>query len=429
MKRYIIVAYEPDPSAWEPTPDSHEQERDGLRVRVAMPDAVASRKYFGVPVARHGVQPVWIEVANRSHQPRRLQCVALDPLYFSPLEAAAACHYSGLKRLLSYGLMAWIFLPFMLLLILKVITVGRANRRMDAYFRERAFRLRPVSPGETQSGFVYVPHTEGTKAVRVRLLGPDGAVDFEFSIPMKGLHTDHERRPGILPTGPDAEPDLEPAALRAFLESLPAATTNARNRKSGDPVNLVIVAEFSTVLSVFGARWDETEVINLRSCWRTAKAFLFGREYRYSPVSALFLFDRCQDFALQRVRDSINERLHLRLWRAPARFRGKPVWVGQVSRDIGVRFTWKTWNLMTHRIDPEVDEARDYVVEDLIHLGRVEVAAYLDGVGPCEPNAPRRNLPGDPYYTDGKRAGLLLSDAQVTPRFLAMFGEESHVTA
>jgi hypothetical protein len=30
-----------------------------------------------------------------------------------------------------------------------------------------------------------------------------------------------------------------------------------------------------------------------------------------------------------------------------------------------VRFTWRTWNLTTHRIDPDVDEARDYVMEDL----------------------------------------------------------------
>ena len=28
-----------------------------------------------------------------------------------------------------------------------------------------------------------------------------------------------------------------------------------------------------------------------------------------------------------------------------------------MSRDIGVRFTWRTWNLTTHRIDPDVDEA------------------------------------------------------------------------
>ena len=142
-----------------------------------------------------------------------------------------------------------------------------------------------------------------------------------------------------------------------------------------------------------------------------------GWEYRYSPVSALFLFGRSQDFALQRVRKSINERLHLRLWITPMRYQGLPVWVGQVSRDIGVRFTWRTWNLTTHRIDPNVDEARDYVVEDLLQAERLELAGYVDGVGACDRDSPRHNLTGDPYYTDGKRAAVVVSqdphDAEV----------------
>ncbi|MGC2304012.1 LssY C-terminal domain-containing protein, partial [Candidatus Binatus sp.] len=41
------------------------------------------------------------------------------------------------------------------------------------------------------------------------------------------------------------------------------------------------------------------------------------------------------------------------------------------SRDIGVRFTPKTWNLTTHQIDPNVDEARDYVLDDLLASRRV----------------------------------------------------------
>ena len=37
-------------------------------------------------------------------------------------------------------------------------------------------------------------------------------------------------------------------------------------------------------------------------------------------------------------------------------YHGKPVWVGQISRDIGVRFTWTSPILVTHKIDPDVDE-------------------------------------------------------------------------
>ena len=62
---------------------------------------------------------------------------------------------------------------------------------------------------------------------------------------------------------------------------------------------------------------------------------VFGRRYRTSPVSPLYVFDRPQDFALQKARKTVDERNHLRLWRAPVDFEGKPVWVGQLSRDIG----------------------------------------------------------------------------------------------
>ena len=101
------------------------------------------------------------------------------------------------------------------------------------------------------------------------------------------------------------------------------------------------------------------------------------------------------------------------------RCQGRPVWIGQVSRDIGVRFTWKTWNLTTHRIDPDVDEARDYVVEDLFQAGRIQMAGYIDGVGESSAAAPRRNLTGDPYFTDGKRAAVVVSDVRTTPKFIS----------
>jgi hypothetical protein len=83
-----------------------------------------------------------------------------------------------------------------------------------------------------------------------------------------------------------------------------------------------------------------------------------------------------------------------------------------VSRDIGVRFTTRAWNLTTHRIDPNVDESRDYVIEDLMVAGRVAAAGYVAGVGACGRAAPHRNLTGDPYYTDGKRAVIVLSSTR-----------------
>jgi hypothetical protein len=47
--------------------------------------------------------------------------------------------------------------------------------------------------------------------------------------------------------------------------------------------------------------------------------------------------------------------------------------------------------------------------------GRVEAAGYVGGVVACPHDAPHRNLTGDPYYTDGKRAVILLAAKRTQP--------------
>jgi hypothetical protein len=152
------------------------------------------------------------------------------------------------------------------------------------------------------------------------------------------------------------------------------------------------------------AGWDETETIYKSSSWKTMKSFIGGGEYRYSPVSALYVFNRPQDVAFQRARNNIHERNHLRLWITKSRYGGKPVWVGQISRDIGVRFSKKT--ITTHKIDPDVDESREYLLENLAYKQALEKFTYVEGVGAAAMQQPRENLTGDPYFTDGYRLVL-----------------------
>jgi hypothetical protein len=302
---------------------------------------------------------------------------------------------------------------------------------MNEVFQSLAFPLRPVGPGETAEGFAFTRLDLGTKIVHVRLQqiekseedaakrGENLPIDFTFSIPVPGIRVDFNRRDFATLLPADSIVDVqEMPALIEKLRAMPATTTNEKDTGAGDPVNLVVIGKFEVLLTVFSGRWDETETITFATAWKTFRAFLLGSQYRYSPVSPLYLFARSQDIALQRSRRSINERLHLRLWLTPLRLGDQPVWIGQVSRDIGVRFTTKTWNLTTHRIDPEVDEARDYVVQDLLEAQQLQAVHYIEGVGKSEPSAPRRNLTGDPYFTDGKRAVLQISAAKATPKFV-----------
>ena len=446
LRRLLTTPYRPQPLLRTFLSRAQVQASPAAQVAVAVLDAAESEQVFGVPLARRGLQPVYLRVENRGTVPLRLHLRSISPNYFTPLEAAGKNHFSIAKRLSAFGLVGWLFLPLLALLPLKLITAHRANRRMDDCFCSQAFRLRPIPPGASAEGFVFTPLDSGTKIVHIDLdttgetlaaavqgfaargtaagqgappPATTAAVGFTFSMAVPGIAADYLRRDFAAINPPGSLLDCDVPTLVKRLAALPATTTNRTGTRTGDPVNLVVIGAFATLLSALAARWDESETITLATCWKTARAFLLGAQYRYSPVSPLYLFGRSQDVALQRSRHSINERLHLRLWLTPLQFQGQSIWVGQISRDIGVRMTTRAWNLTTHRIDPDVDESRDYLLEDLVEAERIVVAGYVDGVGACDGAAPRHNLTGDPYFTDGKRAALLLSTSRTAPRFVA----------
>ena len=427
----FVTVYSPTPTLRPFLNREQTQDTPGLcSVSVSVPSSEEAAAVFGVQLARRKIQPVYIRLTNKSTNPLRLHLVGIDPEYFTPLEAAGLNHFSLVKRLSALGFLGWFLLPVVLFILpLKLLTAWLANRRMDRLFQDLAFRLSPAKPGETVDGFVFTRFDAGTKVIPIRLYGLASQADtrkddlflaeslvpatqLTFAVPIPGIRADYLKRDfdrisanQIIEECPDGQ------SLAVKLAGLPATTTNSHGTGTGDPVNLVVVGHFSELLESFTARWDETETITLGTSWKTVRSFLLGTEYRYSPVSPLYLLGRSHDLALQRVRHSINERLHLRLWLSSFRHQGRPVWVGQVSRDIGVRFTPRTWNLTTHRIDPNVDESRDYVLEDLLEAKRLEGLGYAPGVGERSPENPGRNLTGDPYFTDGYRAVAVLSNS------------------
>ncbi len=375
-----------------------------------------SQRFFGVRMARRGIQPVWVRIVNGSDRPHRLDLLSVDPGYYTSLEAAYVNHFSVGRRLLSFGLLGWMFLPLMPLVPFKLLGARAANHRMNDFFKNHGYRPGPIRPGSETAGFVFVSVDEGIKNVDLKIVAAGGLVDFSFSLEVPGLTLDDVDGASSPQTKLQ---ELDEPALRDLLESQPRCTTNQVGTREGDPLNLVVIGNRATILRCFGARWDEVESITIATSLKTFKAFLFDSEYRYSPVSPLYLDGHRQELALQKARASINERIHLRLWPTPHSFMGQPVWIGQCSRDIGVRYTLRTWNLTTHKIDPDVDEARDYVIDDLVARGRVSQVGYVKGVGAAPPSAPRHNLTGDPYFTDGSRAVVVLSKSRTDVSYLS----------
>lgn len=207
--------------------------------------------------------------------------------------------------------------------------------------------------------------------------------------------------------------EVDLAGLRDALKELPCCVLGGDRKTPGDPLNLIIVGDQEHVLAAFVHRgWHLTEKIHTESIWQTVKSSVFGSEYKTSPISSLYLYGRSQDIGLQKARDTVDERNHLRLWLSPLRYKGQEVWVGQISRDIGVRLSAKTF--VTHEIDPEVDEARDYIVQDLILSQGVKGVAFVKGVGAAHKDEPRYNYTRSPYFTDGLRAVIFTSQQPVS---------------
>jgi hypothetical protein len=269
-----------------------------------------------------------------------------------------------------------------------------------------------------RSGFVFTHLDLGEKHVCVAVSSNPHKWQesrFTFLVAVPGLKTDWQEASWRNLTNGVQEIECDDGRLRAALEKLPRATTDKKGRKEGDPMNLAVIGSLEDLAATAGCDWDVTERVTSGTAWRTMMSFIFGSQYRYSPVSPLYYEGRHQDVALQKARDSVKQRNHLRLWLTPLRYNGKPVWVGQVSRDIGVRWTLKTINLTTHKINPNVDEARSYLVGDLIHGQTVKWWGYVKGAEAAPYWQPRHNLTGDPYFTDGLRAVIELSADAIQP--------------
>jgi len=359
------------------------QRDGGVEVTAAVLSARESRALFGTALARSGIQPVWIEVKNAEEVPYWLLAAGLDADYFSAREAAHLRHSK--------------FAP-------------SANRQMDEFFDQSQFRS-PVLPGTRGAGFVFANLDEGTKPVAIDLVAPrHGAVkSFTYFLRVPGLRTDASRLDLDRIYRRESVARLETEEeLRAALERLPGWTTNRNGSARGDPLNVVLIGKPDDLFPAFLRRgWHPTEVVYLGSSWKTVKSFLLGSKYRYSPVSPLYALGRFQDVAGQKARQSISQRNHIRFWLAPLLYRDRPVWLGQISRDIGVRWTLKTWNLTTHKIDPDVDEVRLGLIQDMLYSQSLVKFGFVKGLDPAPSTRPHHNLTGDPYFTDGLRAVLL----------------------
>jgi len=391
-------AYQPDAEKNLPMKLGRIQhmEQDGVTVQVSIPTDNEASGYFGVPFSKYGIQPIWLRIENASEVDYWLMPIAIDPDYYSADEAARV---TGAK-------------------------LSEANRASNT----RLFRTNGLpffsEAGSTQAGYIYASYKRGGRFVDVRLSGHLKTVRMRFAVLLPTESFDYEYSELRERYARVRElPDLTVLQLRERLRTLPCCTTHEDGTGKGDPLNIVLVSSGEDAMAALTASgWDFTESITIDSIRRMIGASISEQSFLTAPVSALYAFGRKQDIALQRGRSTISQRNHMRLWLAPFRCEGVPVWIGQVSRDIGVKVTSKSPTLTTHVIDPVVDESREYLFHSLLHHDAISRFGFVKGVGAASEDQPHHNLTDDYYFTDGMRLVVWLSPSPVPPHFAQDLG-------
>ncbi len=347
------------------------QSENNVRVTAAVLSAEETKAVFDLDLYKKGIQPIWIEIENNDEERVWFAPVGVDRDYFSPLEVAYMHHRSFSKE---------------------------TNDRIDKYLHDQGIRGH-IEPGRVKSGFVFTYLDLGTKIFNVDLVGEDHDIrTFTFFISVPGLKVSYADVDfaNLYPKDEIVSCEDE-NDLRKALETLPCCSTNEDGTEQADPLNLVVIGSGETVhRALIRSGWDETGT--------TEKGVAVTEQYRHVPVSPFYLYGRPQDAAFRKTRETADERNHMRFWLTPLRYKGKQVWVGQISRDIKVRYLPGIF-----RIEPSVDEARSYILQDLWYSQTLAKFGYVKGVGAASMSEPRKTLQDDPYFTDGYRLVIWVS--------------------
>jgi LssY C-terminus len=207
----------------------------------------------------------------------------------------------------------------------------------------------------------------------------------------------------------DAWPGWRTITVDSKLRELVAAAplrTHAKDNVPSDITNLMFIGSRQQLVAAFGeAGWFEADDLNIRSAAKSVEATIRRTGYSSAPVSALMIDGRLPDLAFQKSLDTFAKRHHLRIWKQPATYNGREVWVGAATHDIAISRA-RAGTKWSHRIDPHIDRERDWVETDLLYIGTATAYADID-----RPAVPKKaaNATGDQILTDGKMSVLQLA--------------------
>ncbi len=181
----------------------------------------------------------------------------------------------------------------------------------------------------------------------------------------------------------------------------------------GDLVNFVIVGtETQVTTGLKDAGWLPADKTNTDAVVSALMATLQKNVYVTVPMSILYLFGRAQDFGYERAEALMvaAQRNHFRIWQAAFKSpQNQPIWVGAGTHDIGIEKDQRSANAITHKIDQDVDNERDFIAATLQQAGQVEAMSYMTRSNPIKST---KTATGGEIKSDGRVLVIILKGAQ-----------------
>jgi hypothetical protein len=205
------------------------------------------------------------------------------------------------------------------------------------------------------------------------------------------------RKPIHAPVGVASFSAEELADVRESLDRFPLQQAE-NGRKPSDRVNIIFLGSREEIDRAFhAAGWSGSERRSARSLYRSYHSLVERMGYSRAPMAKLTLNGTAPDVAYQKSLNTVSKRHHLRLWKVPSELEDlTDTWRSTATEDVAFGFRRMH---MTHVIDPDIDNERDKVVNDLAFTGCVDGAALL--------------MPDSLPAVQGPNAGGVVTDGRI----------------
>jgi len=347
---------------------SQTQQSGDIRVTAAVPGREQANRIFGFDMYERGIQPVWLNIENLTENRVRYAPKGTDPSYFPPFEVAYMFRKSFSKQ---------------------------DRPRVEKYLYDHSIQ-RQIVAGSTASGFVFTHASNGRKNIVVDVFNPEGdSQSFAFFLEVPGFVPDHAVVDFDNLYQASEIIDYDADAFRSMLVNWQCCTEDLNGETTGLPLGVMLIGSGeNTLRALMKAGWYETQ-------WEDARANL-------KPESFHYLFGRHADAVLRIKRGTSKERNELYIWKTPWRLEGEQVWVSMITHFIGQR-TQLEQALMGARFDPNIDDGRNFILQNIWYSQSLRQSAWLSAGEPSTSDQPRMDFNGAHYYTDGFQAVLWLS--------------------